>query len=179
MNYQDTIDKALVYYPMLYLRYENLVVHHIFFGAGSGYKWINGELVDSIEPSTHRHTEAEIDELVIANEARKIFIDKIRLKASADGDDIVNKLLLKVNKGLYKKEPTKIRWICEYSNIVNIPWDITQDWFDASVKALRWASTLECTDEDKRYLVLADLRLCAIENRMDDGTIERLKLSIL
>jgi len=145
-SYAETKDRLMKYYPELFPT-EKHVLFHLFFVAGTGYHWQNGELVSVYQEDV---------ELVFARrkEATQELVSLCREALGEVAAAEVIKILNEPNgpeKGMYP--------LWEGSHIVQLPDDIKPDWFEAATKAVVFADTLETTKNDRDWLFCAKTRL--------------------
>lgn len=150
MNFSDTLKRSVGLHPGLYRgtpqQQENRFLHHVFFVNGNGYEWVNGELVCEDNYTGPLTLEQGYEEL---------WREHI---ASSHGNPGVSK-----DEYLGRTDDReKIYPLCQYTDILHTPTDVTPDWLDAAVRAINYALELKRTHEDNNWLGLAMMRVATI-----------------
>jgi ferritin len=168
MTIKDTIKSMVITYPVLFPTKLELY-NHLFLTNGNGYEWIDGELVSegdikdvSIEDGLDKLFNDQF-QYVLLNDYLKVVSKEefiINLCKQKNEDPIVNyfkrkneeKLTLVkriinykniTNEKLYVTDEVILYPLCEYSQILNVPDDIKDDWKDAIKEFLDFIMTSE------------------------------------
>jgi len=152
MTYEETKRVMMASFPSLFVN-EIDVLSQLFFVNGNGFDWEHGELVDS-GAQKELLSDAEIKAAVEKElERRQFYLDNPILNRDgfyfllADGT---------IGKQLYP--------LCQYADILGVPFDAKPDWVAAAKRAIEVAPThFRCTDRDTRWLAIAAKRLAIIE----------------
>jgi hypothetical protein len=159
----NSVDKfvfqSMLTYPSICPTRE-AVLNHALFVIGNAIPWHNGELVSDRDDITanaglakidvdSKEDRERVDEMMVGikeYEGREDMVTKMHARAAARRDDhrevVLNaeKLAVAVikcpvgaaNIGYYACE------FCTYSNIYNIPSDVTPEWLEACYEAAEW-----------------------------------------
>ena len=169
MKTKDTIKDCLMNHPALYSNVAD-VMDHLFLTIGNGYDWFCGELVEkeSFVPSIKRafeklkstYNENYIIDNLIYSKLQELLFDP----TVENLDDVYNYILKRVrkntnnlinrayqiatvdeimNKPLELESTYDLYPLSEYSSIMNIPDDITDDWKQCAKRFYDWLMTSE------------------------------------
>lgn len=156
MTIKDTIKSMLINYPLLFST-KLSTYDHLFLVYGNGYEWVDGELV-SIEDIEYSSIETGLDKLfngqyqydLLSNYLKTTSdIEKIvsRVKWMNERNFILAKRIINyetiLNEKLYVTDEINLNPLCEYSQILNVPDDIKDDWKDAIKEFLDFIMTSE------------------------------------
>lgn len=166
-SFAETKRVMMLAYPRLFL-HEHEVYSHLFFTNGNGFDWEDDGTLSSGE------TTAEM--LDLAEQSRKGLNGLLDLK---EPDGIVERRAFEANyRETFRKSGhrdaavawQRLPYMCEYSSVVNVPFNARPDWVEGARYALdKVAPMLIRTPQDDRWLAYANKRLGFIERGDREG----------
>lgn len=155
MNVYNTVKRNLMLYPSIFKNKWD-IYHHLFIVNGNGYEWKRGELID-FEDTRIPSTKYIVDKAFNLHFKHSCVLKiDVLLKNALEStkNDIITALDWEKNIDIFECDRDKIYPICQYSQLLNIPKNVREDWKLAAKDMLEWLTDnhKKTSKEDKKFI---------------------------